>query len=302
MTRQVRVVEVGPRDGLQNESKPLSTSFKLELIQRLEMSQLPEVEVTSMVRADWVPQLSDADELLTRLQSKPSRGQRTVLVPNPRGLDRAVAGGARRIAVFIAASETFSQRNTNRSILKSLEQTAEVIRRAQDLGLSVRGYLSTAFVCPYEGDIDPSETARLTRGLLEFGCDQVSLGDTIGAAVPEDIEKLMRALEGVPLPRLALHLHNTYGTALANVVRGLDCGIRTFDSSVGGSGGCPYAPGASGNLATEDLLYLLERGGWEHGVDLNGVVEAARFLEQGLERDLPSCQLRLRQSSQAPTL
>lgn len=288
MSRGVRVIEVGPRDGLQNEKTPLSTEFKLGLIQRLEACGFSEVEVTSMVHPKWVPQLADAADLLARLRELPSNNARTVLVPNLKGLERALESGAQRVAVFIAASESFSQKNTNRSIAESLEQTEMVVKSALTAGVSVRGYLSTVFVCPFDGDIDPEQAADLTRRLLNMGCDEVSLGDTIGAAVPEDIDRVMRALEGVPPERLALHLHDTYGTAVANVSRGLERGIRAFDSSVGGAGGCPYAPGATGNLATEDLLYVLDRGGWDHGIDRKGVLEAATFLEHGLGRPSPS--------------
>lgn len=288
MNRRVTVVEVGPRDGLQNEKTPLSTDFKFELISRLDQCGFEEIEVTSMVHPKWVPQLADAADLLARLKSKQHRAVQTVLVPNLKGLERALESGARRVAVFIAASEAFSQKNTNRSIEESLSQTEPVVRQALEAGVSVRGYLSTVFVCPFEGRIEPAQSAELTRKLLEFGCDQVSLGDTIGAAVPEDIDAVLAALEGVPLEQLALHLHDTYGTALANVTRGLDRGVRVYDSSVGGAGGCPYAPGATGNLATEDLLYLLERGGWEHGIDRDKVIQAARFLEDGLGKPCSS--------------
>lgn len=284
MNRRVRVIEVGPRDGLQNEKTPLSTDFKLGLIERLETCGFPEVEVTSMVHPKWVPQLADAAELIERLQERPAGNARTVLVPNLKGLERALESGVSRVAVFIAASESFSQKNTNRSIAESLEQTEAVVKTALSSGLSVRGYLSTVFVCPFEGDVDPARSADLTRRLLQMGCDEVSLGDTIGAAVPEDIDRVLQSLEGVPAERLALHLHDTYGAAMANVSRGLERGIRAFDSSVGGAGGCPYAPGATGNLATEDLLYFLTRGGWDHGIDRSGVVAAAVFLEQGLGR------------------
>lgn len=297
MSRKVQVIEVGPRDGLQNEKEPLSTEFKVELILRLEACGFSEVEVTSMVHPKWVPQLADAADLLSRLASKPSPNARTVLVPNAKGLERAISSGAKRVAVFIAASESFSNKNTNRSIQDSLQQTAQVVEQALAQGLTVRGYLSTVFVCPFEGNIDPVAAADLTRKLLTMGCDQVSLGDTIGAAVPEDIDALLSELEGVPLQKLALHLHDTYGTALANASRGLERGIRAFDSSVGGAGGCPYAPGATGNLATEDLLYLLQRGGWEHGIDQAKVMEASKFLEQGLGREAKSHLMAVERSS-----
>ena len=301
MSRRVQVIEVGPRDGLQNEKTPLSTEFKLGLLQRLEKCGFGEVEVTSMVHPKWVPQLAGAAQLLAQLQDHPADNQRTVLVPNAKGLERAIASGVGRVAVFIAASESFSQKNTNRSIDDSLVQTEQVIEQARAAGLSVRGYLSTVFVCPFEGDIEAEVPAELTRKLLQMGCDQVSLGDTIGAAVPEDIDRLLDQLEGVDPALLALHLHDTYGTALANVTRGLERGIRAFDSSVGGAGGCPYAPGATGNLATEDLLYLLDRGGWEHGVDRDGVLEAARYLEEGLGRPLVSHLLAVSRSCSGET-
>lgn len=248
-----------------------------------------------MVSPKWVPQLGDAAELLKRLSALPSSSARTVLVPNLKGLERALEAGVKRVAVFVAASESFSQKNTNRSVSQGMEQTAEVVALARSRGLSVRGYLSTVFVCPFEGRIEPEVSARLTRELLTMGCDQVSLGDTIGAAVPEDIDAVLDLLEGVPRPQLALHLHDTYGTALANASRGLQRGIRAFDSSVGGAGGCPYAPGATGNLASEDLLYLLERGGWSHGIDRAQVLETAQFLESNLGRPLDSHLLRVAQ-------
>lgn len=290
--RQVTIVEVGPRDGLQNETTPLSTEFKVELIERLEGCGFAEVEVTSMVHPRWVPQLADGAQVLQRL-GPAGRVQRTVLVPNLKGLQRALSSGARRVAVFVAASESFSQKNTNRSIQAGMEETAQVVEAAARAGVTVRGYLSTVFVCPFEGSIDPALAANLARKLLEMGCDQVSLGDTIGAAVPEDIDRVLEALGEGPRSRLALHLHDTYGTALANVTRGLERGIRVFDSSVGGAGGCPYAPGATGNLASEDLLYMLDRGGWDHGIDRDAVLRTARFLEDALGRPLDSHLLRV---------
>ena len=288
MSRNVQVIEVGPRDGLQNEQQPLSTEFKLGLIERLEACGVSELEVTSMVHPKWVPQLADAGEVLEGLAQRPSEIKRTVLVPNLKGLDRAFEAGAQRVAVFIAASETFSQKNTNRSIELSLMETEAVVARAQARGLSVRGYLSTVFVCPFEGQVDATKAADLALKLLEFGCDQVSLGDTIGAAVPEDIDAVLTGLATVERDKIALHLHDTYGTALANVTRGLERGIRSFDSAVGGAGGCPYAPGASGNLATEDLLYYLSKGGWEHGIDREKLHQAALYLEEGLGRPCQS--------------
>ena len=290
---KVKIVEVGPRDGLQNEKAQLSSQFKIELIARLEACGFPEVEVTSMVHPKWVPQLADAATVLDRLATLPAKARRTVLVPNLTGLERALQSGAQRVAVFVAASETFSQKNTNRSIAAGMEQTARVVEAALRAGVTVRGYLSTVFVCPFEGPIEPAVSGSLTRALLEMGCDEVSLGDTIGAAVPEDVDAVLGQLSEAVRPRLALHLHDTYGTALANVTRGLERGIRVFDSSVGGAGGCPYAPGATGNLASEDLVYLLQKGGWSHGIDLEKLLEAARFLEGELGRSLDSHLLRV---------
>ena len=290
---KVKIVEVGPRDGLQNEKVQLSSQFKVELIARLEDCGFPEVEVTSMVHPKWVPQLADAATVLDRLATLPAKATRTVLVPNLKGLERALQSGAKRVAVFVSASETFSQKNTNRSIAAGMEETAKVVEAALRAGVTVRGYLSTVFVCPFEGPIEPAVSAGLTRGLLEMGCDEVSLGDTIGAAVPEDVDAVLGQLSEASRPHLALHLHDTYGTALANVTRGLERGIRVFDSSVGGAGGCPYAPGATGNLASEDLVYLLQKGGWSHGIDLEKLLEAARFLEGELGRSLDSHLLRV---------
>ncbi len=299
--RKVTVVEVGPRDGLQNEKVPLSTAFKLDLISRLESCGFSEIEVTSMVHPKWVPQLADAEQILAALKGRPWTGARTVLVPNLKGLERALQAGAQRVAIFVAASESFSRNNTNRSIEQSMLESEKVTERARSHGVSVRGYLSTVFVCPFEGNVDPKISADLTVKLLAMGCDQVSLGDTTGAAVPEDIDAVLSHLSEDLRPRLALHLHDTYGTALANACRGLERGIRTFDSSVGGAGGCPYAPGAGGNLASEDLLYLLDRGGWHHGVDRQKVLDTARFLESGLGRALESHLLRVSRASAADT-
>jgi len=291
--RKVTVIEVGPRDGLQNEKSLLSTAFKVELILRLESCGFAEVEATSMVHPKWVPQLADAFEVMEILARTPGPATRTVLVPNLKGLDRALQAGVKRVAVFVAASESFSRKNTNRSVAEGMEEAAQVVRAAKTSGVTARGYLSTAFVCPFEGAIAPEISAKLTQGLLAMGCDEVSLGDTIGAAVPEDIDALLERLEPAVIPSLGLHLHDTYGTALANVSRGLERGIRVFDSAVGGAGGCPYAPGATGNLATEDLLYLLDKGGWQHGIDRDKLLETARFLESGLGRLLDSHLLKL---------
>ncbi|MCA9791846.1 MAG: hydroxymethylglutaryl-CoA lyase [Candidatus Eremiobacteraeota bacterium] len=286
----IKIVEVGPRDGLQNEPTPISTNDKLKFIQLLAESGLADIEVTSFVHPRWVPQLADSGQLFGLLEPRPNLVY-SCLVPNRKGLERALEVGATRIAVFTAASETFSQQNTNRSIADSLIELEQVTGHARSAGLSVRGYVSTAFVCPYEGEIEASRVRQVSQALLDMGVDEVSIGDTIGAAVPRDIDKTVgHLLESIPAAKLALHLHDTYGTALANVQAGLRLGIGCFDSSAGGLGGCPYAPGAAGNLATEDLLYFLTRSGYEHGVDLEKIVQASRFIAGVLGKDLPSRQ------------
>ena len=287
MREQVRIVEVGPRDGLQNEATPIPTADKLGFVRGLVAAGLRDIEVTSFVHPARVPQLADAAELLAALE--PMAGVRySALVPNPKGLERARACGVARIAVFTAASQTFTQKNIGMGIEESLAVFAPVVQAAREAGMTVRGYVSTCFVCPYEGEIAPAAVTRVARALLAMGCDEISLGDTIGAAVPRDVHALLDALEGeVPLPQLALHMHDTYGTALANVCAGLERGIRVFDASAGGLGGCPYAPGASGNLATEDLVYLLERMGLATGVELEKLAQASSRLANILGRPLP---------------
>ena len=300
LPEQVRIVEVGPRDGLQNEARPVPTAAKVAFIQGLAVAGLQEIEVTSFVHPKWVPQLADAAEVVAQLpHGMPCRF--TALVPNPKGAERAIAAGLKRIAVFTAASESFSQKNTNRSIQQSLEDIAAVVALARPAGVSVRGYVSTAWFCPYEGEIGVSAVLPVCRALVELGIEEISLGDTIGLAVPTDVE---RTLEGL-LPeltaaRLALHFHDTSGTALANVMVGLEHGITCFDASAGGLGGCPYAPGASGNLATEDLVYALERMGVSTGVDLEAVAQASRALAEHIDHPLPSRQLQ-RLSSEIKT-
>lgn len=288
MVERVQVVEVGPRDGLQNEPDPVATEHKLEFIRRLRQAGLQRIEVTSFVHPRWVPQLADAEEVVRGLP--PGEGF-SVLVPNRRGLQRALAAGVREIAVFTAASETFNRKNTRRTLAESLEEIARVVEEAR--GLRVRGYISTAFVCPYEGEVPPRRVVPVARALLEMGIGEISLGDTLGAAAPTDVQRLLEAvLELAPARRWALHFHDTCGTALANVLRGLEMGVAVFDASAGGLGGCPYAPGASGNLATEDLVYMLDRMGIETGVDRAGVLQASRFMEKVLGRPLPARQLR----------
>ncbi len=283
----VRVVEVGARDGLQNEPTTVPTEVKVRFIEMLADASLPMVEATAFVSPKWVPQLADAEHVLSQLRRR--EGVRyPVLVPNLKGLERALQAGATEVAVFTAASESFCQRNLNRSIEQSLHEYEMVVREAKAAGCWVRGYISTALMCPYEGEILPDAVKPIVERLLAMGVDEVSLGDTIGAAVPTQVARLTEALLPIlPPQRFAYHFHNTYGTALANVLAALQYGIFIFDSSAGGLGGCPFAPGASGNLATEDLLYMLHGMGIQTGVDLEGVVAAARFILGHLQRATP---------------
>ncbi|HEY4001771.1 MAG TPA: hydroxymethylglutaryl-CoA lyase [Candidatus Xenobia bacterium] len=296
----IRLVEVGPRDGLQNEATTVGVEQKVAFINALAAAGERDIEVGAFVHPKWVPQMAGSEDVIKALPTLD--GVRwSALVPNLKGLERALACGIRRIAVFTAASETFNQKNINMSIQASLDGYRPVVHQALQAGLSVRGYVSTVFVCPYEGDVKKERVLEVTQALLDMGVDEVSLGDTIGAAAPNDIENTVGyLLETVPPQRLALHCHDTYGTALANVVAGLNLGIRTFDASAGGLGGCPYAPGASGNLATEDLVYLLTRMGFDTGIDLDRLAQASGVMEAALGRQLPSRQLqRLRQLSRS---
>jgi hydroxymethylglutaryl-CoA lyase len=285
--RHVRIYEVGPRDGLQNESTPIPTDAKVRFIGLLADAGLREIEATSFVSPTAIPQLSDADNLLARLQRSP--GVRyPVLVPNQRGMDRAEAANVDAIAVFTAASDAFTSHNIGMSVDESLAAFAPLLRRARELGWWTRGYVSTAFGCPYTGRVEPSRAVEVARRLIELGVAEVCYGDTIGVGVPAQVDELtvLTAAAGIPLERVAYHFHDTRGTALANVSAGLRAGIRCFDSAAGGTGGCPYAPGAAGNLATEDLVYLLDTEGWETGVSLAGVLEAARFVAGVLGKPL----------------
>jgi hydroxymethylglutaryl-CoA lyase len=285
---RVRVVEVGGRDGLQNEPGTVATEDKVRYLERLAEAGFDTIEVGSFVRPDRIPQLADTEEVFRKLRKRP--GVRYVaLVPNEKGLDRALAAGVRDIAVFTASSETFNRKNINMGVDESLAVQRPVIERGMREGLWVRGYVSTVFGCPYEGNV-PAERSRDVAGaLLDMGCDEISLGDTIGVGTPGQVDHVVTVVkERVPLDRLALHFHDTRGTALANVLAALASGVRIFDSSSGGLGGCPYAPGASGNLATEDLLYMLDGMGIETGVTLEKVVEASRFVQGALGRSLPS--------------
>ena len=289
MPDRVRIYEVGPRDGLQNEAAPIPTKAKVRYIELLVAAGLREIEATSFVSPRAIPQLADADDLLRQLPKQ--KGVRyPVLVPNLRGLQRAEAAGADAIAVFTAASDAFTERNIGMTVAASLETFAPVLARAGELDWWRRGYVSTAFGCPYTGAVDPDRAVEIGLHLLELGVDEVCFGDTIGVGVPRQVTQLTAraTAAGIPLERIGYHFHDTRGTALANVVAGLDAGIRCFDASTGGTGGCPYAPGAAGNLATEDLVYLLDASGVEHGVRLEGVLEAARFIAAALGKPLAS--------------
>ena len=287
MADRVRIYEVGPRDGLQNEATPVDLETKLHYIELLAAAGLREIEVTSFVSARAIPQLADADSLVARLPV--DDGVRfPVLVPNARGMERAEAAGARALAVFTAATDAFTERNIGMSIAGSLEAAAPVLARARDLGWWRRGYVSTAFGCPYTGAVEPDRPVEVALRLLELGVDEICFGDTIGVGVPRQVRALTRAATaaGIALDRIAFHFHDTRGTALANVAAALELGIGCFDASAGGTGGCPYAPGAAGNLATEDLVYFLDASGVDHGVDLGGVLAAARFIAAALGKPL----------------
>ena len=289
MADRVRIYEVGPRDGLQNEAVAIPLETKRAFIERLVSAGLREVEATSFVSPKAIPQLADADDLLPSLP--PTPGVRyPVLVPNERGMARAEAAGARALAVFTGATDAFTQHNIGMSVDESLAAFEPVLRRAADLGWWRRGYVSVAFGCPYTGAVDPHQAVGVATRLLELGVEEVCFGDTIGVGVPGQVSAVTDAATGagIELRQVAYHFHDTRGTALANVVAGLSAGVRCFDSSTGGTGGCPYAPGAAGNLATEDLVYLLDASGFEHGTRLEDVLEAARFIAAALGRPLAS--------------
>ncbi|MCS6776186.1 MAG: hydroxymethylglutaryl-CoA lyase [Chthonomonadaceae bacterium] len=284
LPQRVRIVEVGPRDGLQNEPITVPTADKVRFITMLAEAGLTDIEVGAFVSPQRVPRMADTAEVLAQLPSLPFVRYIT-LVPNLRGLERAMAAGARAIAVFTAASDTFNQRNVGMRIADSLREFRTLIPAAKDAGLWVRGYVSTAFVCPYEGPIAPEQVVPVAQALLDMGADEISIGDTIGHATPEDVARLNRTLlPVVPLSRLAYHLHDTRGNALSNVQQALRDGIAIFDASAGGLGGCPFAPGAPGNLATESLLDLLHDLEIETGVDRARLAEATRFLTSRIGR------------------
>ena len=283
LPERVTVYEVGPRDGLQNEKETLPLQARVEFIDGLAEAGLPAIEVGSFVSPKAVPQLADTEELYRRIH-RVSGVRYPALVPNEKGLDRALAAGVREIAVFTAASETFNRKNINAGVDESIERFRPVVARAKEEKVRVRGYVSTVFGCPYEGDVAPDAVREVVHKLLDLDVDEISLGDTIGVATPTGVYDVIETLyaSGVTRGVLALHFHDTRGTALANVLAGLQCGVTTYDASAGGLGGCPYAPGASGNLATEDLVYLLDGLGIDTGVTLARVVEASRRLTASL--------------------
>ncbi len=288
MTRRVTVVEVGPRDGLQNERINLSTAEKIEFVDRLSAAGLPVIEVGAFVSPKWVPQMADTAAVFAGLTRSPGT-RYTALVPNRAGLDRALAAGVAEIAVFVASTETFSRHNINQSIEESLAGYREVCDRAVAAGLRVRGYLSTAFGCPFEGAVAPSRVAEIAARVAALGVFEVAISDTIGIAHPGQVPRVLEAvLAAIPVEQVALHFHDTRGTALANVLAALPFGIRTFDASAGGLGGCPYAPGAAGNLATDDLVYMLNGLEIETGISLARVTEASLFMASKLDHPLPS--------------
>jgi hydroxymethylglutaryl-CoA lyase len=287
---EVSVYEVSPRDGLQNEKATVPLGDKLRLIEALTAAGLRRIEATSFVSPKWIPQLADADDVARALPRIAAGRDVTysALVPNARGLERAKAAGLKEIAVFLSASETHNQKNINKSIAETLAAFDSTIGPACAAGMRVRGYVSTVWGCPYEGAVDPKKALDIAKRLLAMGCYQISLGDTIGVGTPVQTQKIVgMMLAEIPREAIALHMHDTRGTALANVLAGLEMGIREFDASVGGLGGCPYAPGAAGNVATEDLVYMLHGMGIRTGIDLERLVEAGRAAESIVGRALP---------------
>jgi isopropylmalate/homocitrate/citramalate synthase len=296
---RVKVCEMGPRDGLQNEPDVVATADKIRYIDLLSAAGLPLIETTSFVRPSAIPQLTDAEAVMAGIVRRPGVTY-LCLTPNLRGLERARAAGVRAVAVFTAASESFTRRNINMTIDESLATFREVVRGARSEGMWVRGYVSTAFGCPYEGEVPLENVVRVTTALADMGVDEISIGDTIGVGTPNQVVEVAGALQTqMPVERLAMHFHDTRGTALANVVAALQMNVEIFDSSSGGLGGCPYAPGATGNLATEDLLYMLHGMGIETGVDLARVRAASRFMAGVLGRDIASRAYRALEAAEA---
>lgn len=285
---QVRLVEVGARDGLQNEKLALDPRLRVQLLEKLADAGLQTIEAGAFVSPRWVPQMAGSDEVFKALPARDGVTW-TALTPNVQGLEAALAVGCREVAVFAAASEAFSQKNINCSIDQSLQRFQDVMVRARDAGVRVRGYVSCVMGCPFTGDVNPEVVAAVSASLYEMGCYEISLGDTIGTGTPAATKALINACrQRIPVSALAGHFHDTYGMAIANICEALDAGVRVFDSSVAGLGGCPYSPGATGNVATEDVLYLLDGLGLEHGVDLDAVIEAGQFINAHLGRETAS--------------
>jgi hydroxymethylglutaryl-CoA lyase len=283
----VDIVEVGPRDGLQNEKVTIPTEAKINYITALADAGLRTIEAGAFVSPKWVPQMADTAEVYRNIPKDPGV-EYPVLVPNMKGLERAIESGVKAISIFTAASETFNQRNINMSIDESFQNYAPVAHRARAEGMRVRGYVSTAFGCPYEGEVAPEKVLEVSARLLDLGCYEVSVGDTIGVGTPVQVQGVIGILlQVIPASKLAMHFHDTRGTALANTLAALEMGIPTFDASAGGLGGCPYAPGASGNMATEDLVYMLEKMGIDTAVDLNLLVAASQIIAPYLDHPLP---------------
>jgi hydroxymethylglutaryl-CoA lyase len=281
---KVRIVEVGPRDGLQNEQQPIDTATKIALIEKLTDAGIRYVEAGSFVNPKWVPQMAGSDEVFQQL-NRVAGTTYAALTPNMQGYERALEVGASEVAIFGAASEAFSQKNINCSIAESIDRFTPIMAAASAANIPVRGYVSCVVGCPYEGDINPDKVADVARRLFDMGCYEVSLGDTVGVGTPSSVGLMLEAVARVvPVEKLAVHLHDTYGQALANIYAALQLGISVVDSSVAGLGGCPYARGAAGNVATEDLVYLLNGLGIEHGVDLNKLIAAGQFISDQLKR------------------
>ncbi|KAI7886921.1 hydroxymethylglutaryl-CoA lyase [Lichtheimia hyalospora FSU 10163] len=284
----VKIVEVGPRDGLQNEKQVIPTPVKVELIQRLANAGLPVVEATSFVSPKWVPQMGDHNEVLTTIEKKAGVSY-PVLTPNVRGVENALKAGAEEVAMFAAVTESFNKKNTNCSTKEALERVRQVTQAALDKGLKVRGYVSCVLGCPYEGQVSPDAVADMAKQMYDAGCYEISLGDTIGVGTAGSMAKMLdQVLKVVPVEALAVHCHDTYGQALANILKALDYGIRVVDSSVAGLGGCPYAPGAKGNVATEDVVYMLHGMGFKTGVDMESLIETGRWISEQLGRETNS--------------
>ena len=280
--------EVGPRDGLQNESRMVPTDDKVKLIDALSETGLRAIEITSFVNPKWIPQLADGAEVSRRIVRKPGLVY-SALVPNRQGLDAAIASGMKEVAVFMSASETHNKKNINKTIAQTLAAFRETVPPALAAGVRVRAYVSTVYGCPYEGAVDPARALELARALRDLGCYQISLGDTIGVANPRQVrDVLSRVLAEIPKPEVAVHFHDTRGTALANILVAVEMGITTVDAALGGLGGCPYAPGASGNVATEDVVYMLEGMGVRTGVDLDRLVDCARLASTVVGHEVPS--------------